>query len=312
MDFQERLNHRERYSHVRENEDGITLIDYMTANFRRFDRRKWLQIIAEKRVSVNNAVRQADWILKKHDRVSLIEDLGVEPSANLSFETIYEDDDLIVFSKPSDLCIHPAGNFYQNTLWYQAGRKYGELFFIGRLDRETSGLTVAARSKKIAAQLTVTQKEYLALVHGRFDKAVHAAGFLARDPESIIPKKRRFFYEYVEDSETSDTELFPMQMYDNGFSLVRAILHSGRMHQIRATLFSLGYPLVGDKLYGVDERLYNKISSQSFSDDDRYKLILPNQALHCFKLGFVHPSTSEDMLFEDIPEWKIQDIELPC
>ena len=306
MDFAERLKIRERYSHVRENENGMILIDYMSTNFRRYDRAEWLNLIMQQKISVNN-ITESDpqRRLKKHDRVSLFENLGPEPSANLSFSTVYEDEYLLVLDKPSDLCVHPTGNFYQHTLWYQAGLKYGELFFIGRLDRETSGLIVAARSKEIAAGLKIDHKEYIVMVHGRFEKYIRAAGFLAPDTASSISKKRRFTYEYVENSESVDTELFPLKISENGFSTVKALLHTGRMHQIRATMFSLGFPVAGDKLYGVDEQLYNKISTQSFSEEDRRKLILPNQALHCSGVEFMHPVSGKKLSFASFPEWTL-------
>ena len=303
MDFSDKFKFRERYSHVRENEDGIILIDYMVQNFSRFDRMRWLEKIAGNRIFVNGKKASADWKLKKHDRVSLYEDLQAEPSANLSYKTVYEDDDVLIFDKPSDLCIHPTGPFYQHTLWFQAGKKYGELFFCGRLDRETSGLAVAARSKKIAAALKIDCKEYTVMVHGRFEKYVHAKGFLSAATNSAIAKKRRFTSVYVENAESADTELFPLKISADGFSFVKAVLHTGRMHQIRATMFSLGFPVVGDKLYGVDENLYNKIAAQSFTDDDRRKLILANQALHCSKTEFIHPSSGRKITAESVPDW---------
>lgn len=301
MDF-DRFKVRERYSHVRENENGMSLLDYMTANFHRFDRETWQKLIAADKVYVNWKKCDKNFKLKKHDRVSLFEDLQDEPSANLAYKTIYEDGDLLVFDKPPDLCVHPTGPFYQHTLWFQAGKKYGDLFFCGRLDRETSGLVAAARSKKIAALLTVAHKEYAALVHGKFEKYIRAAGFLVPDSKSMIAKKRRFTAEFAENSESVDTELFPLGIYPDGISEVKAILHTGRMHQIRATLFSLGFPVVGDKLYGVDESLYNKIASQTFTDADRKKLVLANHALHCSKLEFIHPTTHEKMSFESYPD----------
>lgn len=303
MDFSDKFKFRERYSHVRENENGMILIDYMVQNFSRFERSQWLDKIADKRIFVNGVIACADLKLKKHDRVSLFENLQEEPSANLLYKTVYEDEDILIFDKPSDLCIHPTGPFYQHTLWYQAGKKYGELFFCGRLDRETSGLAVAARSKKVAAALKIEYKEYIVMVHGRFENYVHAKGFLAPDKNSSIAKKRRFSFNYLENSEAVDTELFPLEITVAGNSLVKAILHTGRMHQIRATMFSLGYPVVGDKLYGVDETLYNKISTQSFSDEDRRKLILPNQALHCAKIEFVHPVNKKKIAAASKPQF---------
>ena len=148
MEF-DRFKVRERYSHVRENEHGMLLIDYMVENFSRFDRSEWQEKIIHNQIYVNGRNADCNSRLKKHDRVSLLEDLQDEPSANLSYQVLYEDEYLIVFDKPSDLCVHPTGPFYQNTLWFQAGKKYGELFFCGRLDRETSGLIVAARSGKM-------------------------------------------------------------------------------------------------------------------------------------------------------------------
>ncbi|MBR1966781.1 MAG: RluA family pseudouridine synthase [Lentisphaeria bacterium] len=297
MDFADKLKLRERYSHVRENEHDMQLIDYMTENFNRFDRMQWLEKINNQQLFVNGKIAAADTILKKHDRVSLFEELQDEPHTNISFKTIYEDEHLIIFDKSANLCVHPTGPFYQNTLWYQAGKKYGELFFVGRLDRETSGLIIAGRSKKIAALMQTDNfkihKEYQVLVHGKFDKPLKASGFLVKDSTSLIAKKRRFTFDFCPDGESADTELFPLEIYADKFSLVRAIIHTGRMHQIRATMFSLGFPVVGDKLYGIDEKLYNKISTQSFSEEDRKKLILDNQALHCSVLSFHHPVTNK-------------------
>ena len=143
------------------------------------------------------------------------------------------------------------------------------------------------------------------MVHGKFEQYMRASGFLAPACDSVIAKKRRFFYEQIENSESADTELFPLTINSDGTSCVKALLHSGRMHQIRATLFSLGYPVVGDKLYGLDETLYNKISTQSFTDDDRRKLILPNQALHCSNLEFIHPVNKQKFSFESSPAWSV-------
>ena len=117
----------------------------------------------------------------------------------------------------------------------------------------------------------------------------------------MISKKRRFTFYFHPDGENADTELFPLEVYADKFSLVRAILHTGRMHQIRATVFSLGFPVVGDKLYGIDEKLYNKISTQSFSAEDRKKLILDDQALHCSVLRFNHPITNTIINAESPP-----------
>ena len=109
------------------------------------------------------------------------------------------------------------------------------------------------------------KKEYLALVHGKFPQHIQADGWLGCDKASVVKKKRYFYIQPPNDDtsvETANTEFFCEKPDEHGItlpgeeiSLVRCILGSGRMHQIRATLYSLGYPVVGDKLYGKDENI---------------------------------------------------------
>ena len=79
---------------------------------------------------------------------------------------------------------------------------------------------------------------------------------------------------------------------------MRALPETGRLHQIRATLFSLGFPLLGDKLYGPDDGIFLKIRSNAITVADRERLILPRQALHSAKLAFRHPDTGETVAVE--------------
>ena len=151
--------------------------------------------------------------------------------------------------------------------------------------------------------VVTSAKKYQVLVHGDFPEKLAAAGFLYR-AGGVIRKKRTFSFTIPENLpyESADT-VFHTLKRGGGFSLLQAELGTGRMHQIRATLCSLGFPVAGDKLYGVDERFYLKLKEDSLSDGDRAKLLLDRQALHCCKLNFLHPYTGENMEFEsELPE----------
>lgn len=309
MDFADKIRRRILYSHVREDEDGLVLSGYLARNFSRFDRENWRKEILSGKVEVNGKRPNSPEIpLKRHDRIAYFPGEGVEPEVALDCKVLYADENLLVAEKPAGLCIHPTGIFFRHTMWNILGREYGELHFISRLDRETSGLVLAARNKKAAAKMDGREfsmrKEYLALVLGNFDAPVRARGFLIPDTESVLPFKRRWV---PADSlppgtpppgEYADTEIFSERAVPPDMTLVRTILHTGRRHQIRATLFSLGFPVAGDKLYGPDERLFLKIKDNSFTPEDDALLRFDRQALHASKIEFRHPFTGEEMLFE--------------
>ena len=172
MEFAEKLKRRRLYSHVRTHEAGLTLADYLAALFSRFDRAGWVREIQSGRVTVNERAAEAVQRLREHDCVAYYPGERPEPEAELAYRTLYADDALVVLDKPGNLCVHPTGPFFKHTLWHLAGEEYGELHFVTRLDRETSGAVLAARSRKIAALLSAPEfaiaKEYLALVIGSF------------------------------------------------------------------------------------------------------------------------------------------------
>ena len=315
-DFAEKLARRQLYSYVREAEDGAALPDYLASHFSRFDREGWIRAIKAGLVTVNDLPAAPETTLKRHDRVGYFPPETPEPDAVLDYRVVYEDADLLVIDKPGDLCVHPTGPFFRHTLWHLVGAKYGEIRFVHRIDRETSGLVVAARTRRMAAAMdnggTPVRKEYLALVTGDFRGRVHAEGFLVHDKTSAVRKKKRFVFADSPEAasakldptaETAVTELTAESHVPPDMTLVRAVLGTGRQHQVRATLNSLGFPLAGDKLYGPDERLFLTIKSQSLTDTDRAMLRFKRQALHAAVLEFRHPFTGEDLHFESPFPW---------
>ena len=309
--FADKLARRQLYSHVPEAEDGTALPDYLAAHFSRFDRTGWVQAIEAGLVTVNDRPALPGATVKRHERVGYFPPETPEPDAELHYRTVYEDVDFLVIDKPGNLCMHPTGPFFRHTLWHLVGTRYGEIRFVHRLDRETSGLVIAARTRRAAAAMdngsTPVRKEYLALVNGDFRGRVHAEGFLVHDRTSAVRKKKRLVFADSPEAasarldptaETAVTELVEESHVPPDMTLVRAILGTGRQHQVRATLHSLGFPLTGDKLYGPDERLFLKIKTQSLSEDDLARLRFGRQALHAAVLEFRHPFTGKHLRFE--------------
>ena len=280
---------------------GLLLADMLAGRFTYRSKAEWCQRIESGEITVNALPARPEQPLQLHDIIEYRPGDIVEPAAQLDYRVVFEDESLLVIDKPGNLCMHPAGPFFKNTLWHLLATTCGDIHFLNRLDRETSGLLLAAKNGAAAAKINkkklLSAKNYLVLVHGSFTAGLTADGFLTKG-NSIVRKKRTFSVEMPScpPFESASTTFTPLG--SNGeFSLLAAELHTGRMHQIRATLASLGYPVVGDKLYGVDERLYLKQKDESFTPEERAKLLLSRQALHSAELSFIHPVTGEKMSF---------------
>lgn len=211
------------------------------------------------------------------------------------FSVLHEDTDLLAINKPAGLVCHPTKGDVYSSLISRVRLHLGDAgsaHLVNRLDRETSGVILVAKSpeadaalKKLFAQRKV-EKEYLAIAHGHFAlDAVTCEAALGKDEQAIIAIK-----DCVRpDGAASKTEFAVAQRFardEGSFTLLRVRPHSGRKHQIRIHLQHLGHPLVGDKLYGGDERLYLDFVLRQLTADQRARLILPCQALHAAVLRF--------------------------
>ncbi len=279
----------------------MVLVQFLAGRFTYRTVEEWFERINSGEITLNGKPVSPEYILQMHDCIEYHPQDIPEPPARKDYRIIFEDESILVIDKPGNLCVHPSGPFYQNTLWYLLRQNYPHIHFVNRLDRETSGLLLAAKSpeaaRKIAETDAVSNKTYLAIVHGNFTEKIDASGFLV-SANSVVRKKRHFIMENPEEltGETSVTTLFPEKSGAN-FSLVRAVLGTGRTHQIRATLCSLGFPLVGDKLYGLNEQYYSRLAQDALTAEDHAALLLPRQALHCAEMSFKHPVTGEVMTF---------------
>jgi 23S rRNA pseudouridine1911/1915/1917 synthase len=201
-----------------------------------------------------------------------------------ALDVLFEDEHLVIVNKPAGIVVHPtyrhtSGTLMNALLWHARESGWtGRPSIVGRLDKLTSGLVVAAKSPRMHAALQRqllslrSEKDYLAVVDARVTKARGPIDLrLARDPRD----RRRVVASETAGvpSETRFERLGSAAAAGGVLSLVRCRLITGRMHQIRVHLAAQRWPIVGDPLYGKSGSLFGR------------------QALHAWRLSFVHPVT---------------------
>lgn len=223
---------------------------------------------------------------------------------DLPIHIIYEDEDLMVIDKPADMPVHPSIGNYENTLanaaaWYFHRQDIPFVFrCINRLDRDTTGLLILAKHMLSGAILSDQMKKraihrtYLAITEGKTDPAGTIDSPIGRTDQSLILRQVdhengdsacTHYLQKCWHPKTFYPETLPVPQ--DGLSLVQLQLETGRTHQIRVHMTSIGHPLIGDTLYNPETALMNR------------------QALHSYRLAFTHPVTGVSLEFTSpLPE----------
>lgn len=223
---------------------------------------------------------------------------------DLPIHIIYEDEDLMVIDKQADMPVHPSIGNYENTLanaaaWYFHRQDIPFVFrCINRLDRDTTGLLILAKHMLSGAILSDQMKKraihrtYLAITEGKTDPAGTIDSPIGRTDQSLILRQVdhengdsacTHYLQKCWHPKTFYPETLPVPQ--DGLSLVQLQLETGRTHQIRVHMTSIGHPLIGDTLYNPETALMNR------------------QALHSYRLAFTHPVTGVSLEFTSpLPE----------
>lgn len=288
---------------VNKNESSKTINEIINQKFD-LSNRLFNKLIRDKRIFVND--KNMDTRLKVFENDKITIDLNYDEdnsnivSKQMNLDIVYEDEGMLIINKPSGIAIHPSIRHYEDSIasgikyYFESIGIHKKIRPVNRLDLNTSGLVIFAKNEYIQEylikqmQTKTFTKEYLAIVTGVLENKKGIIDKpIARKEGSIIERC------VSETGQRAITEYEVIREFGNN-SLVKCKLLTGRTHQIRVHFAYIGHPLLGDSLYGEKSDL------------------IEGQALHCYKLKFLHPVTSKEMVIKCELSNKLNNILTNC
>ncbi len=267
-------------------------------------------------VLVNNKPVKPSYKIKPGEEISIVlpqppRDTEVYPE-DLPIEIVYEDKEVIVVNKAAGMVVHPGFGNYNGTLVNalvfhfqqlpQLPGNDGRPGLVHRIDKDTSGLLLISKNEVAMTYLakqffdhSITRK-YIALVWGDIAEDGTVTGYIGR---SIKDRKVMAIYDDPEKGKWSVTHYKVLQRF-NYVTLISCELETGRTHQIRAHMQSIGHPLFNDAAYGGDKIRKGTVYSKYKAFVENCFELMPRQALHAQSLGFTHPTSKERVYFESV------------
>lgn len=292
-------------------------------------RNKVQQAINAGMVTVNGKEIRSNYKIKPEDSIIVFSDMSPEDTdvvpEKIDLNIVYEDADILIINKPAGMVVHPGSGNYTGTLlngvaYYlqQQNPSISEdslprFGLVHRIDKNTSGLLVLAKTDKAMRQLAKqffdhsVKRQYVALVWG--DMETDEGTIVAHVGRNL--RFRKLFEAYPDGDHGKEAITHYKVLERFGYvTMVECVLETGRTHQIRVHMKHIGHPLFNDDFYGGDKIVKGTIFAKYKQFVDNCFQLCKRQALHAKTLGFIHPSSGKEMFFEaELPDDMKQVIE---